>query len=76
MSVANKDLRRRIVEMITKAGEGHIPSAFSIVDIVATLYEKVLTEDDYFILSKGHGCAALYVILAKRGVLGEEYFNS
>lgn len=65
----NKDLRRRIVEMITKAGEGHIPSAFSIVDIIATLYEKVLKPDDYFILSKGHGCAALYVVLEQRGVL-------
>lgn len=66
---ANKDLRRRIVEMITRAGEGHIPSAFSIVDIIATLYEKVLKPDDYFILSKGHGCAALYVVLEQRGVL-------
>src|SRR3990167_8711925 len=76
MSVTNKDLRRRIVEMITKAGEGHIPSAFSIVDIVATLYEKVLTEDDYFILSKGHGCAALFVVLEKRGVLTGEEIDS
>jgi transketolase len=65
----NKAFRRRIVEMITKAGEGHIPSAFSIVDIIATLYEKVLKPDDYFILSKGHGCAALYVVLEQRGVL-------
>jgi transketolase len=65
----NKAFRRRIVEMITKAGEGHIPSAFSIVDIIATLYEKVLKPDDYFILSKGHGCAARYVVLEQRGVL-------
>ena len=72
MSVANKDLRRRIVQMITKAGEGHIPSAFSIVDIIANLYEKVLTPDDYFILSKGHGCAALYAVLEKRGVIRPE----
>lgn len=69
MSVINKDLRRRIVQMITRANEGHIPSAFSIVDIIATLYEKVLKPDDHFILSKGHGCAALYVVLEKRGVL-------
>jgi transketolase len=72
----NKDLRRRIVEMITKAGEGHIPSAFSIVDIIATLYEKVLKPDDYFILSKGHGCAALYVVLERRGVLRTEEIES
>lgn len=65
----NKQLRRRIVEMITKAGEGHIPSAFSIVDIIATLYEKVLTKDDLFILSKGHGCAALYVVLEREGII-------
>ncbi len=55
--------------MITKSGEGHIPSAFSIVDIIATLYEEVLKPDDYFILSKGHGCAALYVVLEKHGVI-------
>ena len=62
--------------MITKAGEGHIPSAFSIVDIVATLYEKVLTEDDYFILSKGHGCAAVFVVLEKQGVLRSEEIDA
>jgi transketolase len=65
----NNVLRRRIVEMITRAGEGHIPSAFSIVDIIATLYEKVLKPDDHFILSKGHGCAALYVVLEHLGVI-------
>lgn len=58
--------------MITKSGEGHIPSAFSIVDIIATLYDKVLTKDDHFILSKGHGCAALYVVLERSGLLRSE----
>lgn len=55
--------------MITKAGEGHIPSAFSIVDIVATLYRSVLKPEDRFVLSKGHGCAALYVVLEEQGIL-------
>ena len=41
----NNDLRARIVEMITSAGEGHIPSAFSIVDIIETLYAKFLKYD-------------------------------
>src|SRR5580704_2521548 len=72
----NSDLRARIVEMITDAGEGHIPSAFSIVDIIDMLYAKFLKYDpkdprseerDYFVLSKGHGCAALYVVLEKYG---------
>lgn len=72
------ELRIRIVDMITKAGEGHIPSSFSIVDIIDTLYSKFLKFDkndpkwpgrDYFVLSKGHGCAALFVVLEKHGLL-------
>ena len=64
----NNVLRRRIVEIITKAGEGHIPSAFSIVDIVAQVY-ALKGETDHFVLSKGHGCAALYAVLEAKGVL-------
>lgn len=81
MTVINKDLRRKIVEIVTRAKEGHIPSSFSIVDIVDHLYAKVLKYDakkpkwdgrDYFILSKGHGCAGLYVVLHKYGFLSAE----
>jgi transketolase len=74
----NNDLRVKIVKMIKSAGEGHIPSSFSIVDIIEHLYGNVLKYDvsnlgdenrDYFILSKGHGCAALYVVMEKYGLL-------
>lgn len=74
----NKEMRRMIVEMTVAAGEGHIPSAFSILDIVTFLYENVLKFDpakpddperDYFVLSKGHGCQALYVNLYKHGFI-------
>jgi len=57
--------------MVYKAGEGHIPSAFSIVDIVDTIY-AVKAPEDRFILSKGHGAAALFVVLAKRGIISEK----
>ena len=30
----NKKLRIKIIETIMRAGEGHIPSSFSIVDII------------------------------------------
>ena len=78
MKTQNKDLRKKIVEMVVKGRDGHIPSAFSIVDIIALLYREYLnfdpnnpqTEDrDYFILSKGHGCLALYVMLEEFGFL-------
>lgn len=76
--IINQDLRRRIVDLVTHGKGGHIPSAFSIVDIIATLYGQVLRFNpeqprdenrDYFILSKGHGCAALYAVLHRHGFL-------
>ena len=72
----NSDLRKAIVDLVIKGKGGHIPSAFSIVDIIDTAYGGLLRYDpknpdwdgrDYFILSKGHGCAALYVVLKKYG---------
>jgi transketolase len=81
MHKINCALRRKIVEMISQSGEGHIPSSFSIVDIICFLYTSVLyfkasnpqwSERDFFILSKGHGCAALYVVLEKYGFLQEQ----
>ncbi len=79
-TVLNKALRRRIVDMVYASHDGHIPSAFSIVDILALLYREYLRVDpenpgmedrDYFLLSKGHGCVALYTVLAERGFLTE-----
>ena len=77
----NRDLRLRIARMVRSSGEGHIPSSFSIVDLVDHIYGHVLKyrsaepkwpDRDYFVLSKGHGCAALYVVLAKHGFLTED----
>lgn len=57
----------KILKLAKKGGEGHVPSALSILDIVNTLYKKFITKKklDKFILSKGHGSLALYVILEK-----------
>lgn len=77
----NNDLRIKIMELVIRSGEGHIPSSFSIVDIIEYLYSSVLkfnpkdpgwSERDFFILSKGHGCGALYVVLHKYGFLSDE----
>ena len=57
------DLKKQIVTAACVAGEGHIASAFSILDILWVLYETILRHDpaspdsanrDRFILSKGH----------------------
>lgn len=70
------ETREEILEMIVSARGTHIASAFSIVDLVVYLYNHVLRinpkkpndpKRDKFVLSKGHGCAALYVVLANLG---------
>lgn len=80
-NVWNADLRLEIVDLVRRAGEGHIPSSFSIVDLISTAYQELLTlrkEDphwpdrDRFVLSKGHGAAALFVVLVREGLLDPE----
>jgi transketolase len=75
-----KELKKNIVLAVHKAGEGHIPSAFSVLDIIWVLYDSILKIDpkkpksknrDYFILSKGHASLALYAVLAKKGFFPE-----
>ena len=77
----NAEIRREIVDLVYTGKDGHIPSALSIVDMVSTLYRHYLKVDpanpdweerDYFILSKGHGCVALYTVLAEHGFLTKE----
>ena len=57
------------------SGEGHVPSAFSILEILAAIYldlpnrnSESLKEFD-FILSKGHASLALYAILEEINVI-------
>lgn len=70
-----KDIRKIIYIIAHHAGGGHIGSALSMTDIIATLYfGDILKYDiknpdwegrDRFILSKGHACYALYAVLSK-----------
>jgi transketolase len=69
-------IRIDIVTMIHKAGDGHPGPALSATDLITALYFHIMNvnpknpgwEDrDRFILSKGHGCPALYAALARKG---------
>lgn len=77
-----KQLRTKMLQMLCEAGSGHTGGALSSMDILAVLYYKVLRHDpknlkepgrDRFILSKGHVCPALYVILADCGYFDESH---
>lgn len=69
-------LRKVMIETLAAAKRGHLGSALSIIEIVRVLYDDVLRYDpknprwpgrDRFVLSKGHGCLALYALLADKG---------
>jgi len=69
-------LRRLCVRALAGGGRGHIGSTLSLIEILRVLYDDVLRFDardpawpgrDRCILSKGHGCIALYAILADKG---------
>jgi len=64
----NKDLRRRIIKEGFKRKHGHYGSSMSCVDAVKHLYDEVLTDDDIFIMSKGHEAPALHAVLETKGV--------
>jgi transketolase len=74
-------IRRDVVTMIHKAGDGHPSPALSCVDIITALYFNIMSinpsnpgwpERDRFILSKGHACPALYAALARKGFFPQE----
>jgi transketolase len=55
--------------------EKHDPSSYSTLDVLWVLYDRVLGEDDRFLLSKGHGPAAYYAVLAAKGFFPEEWLD-
>jgi transketolase len=75
-----RSVRRRIIRMNARAGQGHTGADLSETDILATLFFGVLRIDpanprdpdrDRFILSKGHGVGGFYCTLAEAGYLDE-----
>lgn len=74
-------IRMDVLEMVHRARASHVGSCFSIADLLAVLYGRVMTYDvsdirsearDRFILSKGHAAAAVYAALANVGVIERE----
>jgi transketolase len=76
------DTRLGVLDEMDVAGSGHLGPAFSVVEILVTLYYSYLSVRpdeprwpgrDRFILSKGHACSALYPILADLGFFEREH---
>lgn len=81
LDARGRDHRRLILRILEGSGRGHVGAALSVMEIVRVLYDDILRVDpkhpqwpdrDRFIFSKGHGCLALYVMLAEKGFFPAE----
>lgn len=67
--------RRRILDLSQKVTAMHIAPAFSCLEMVDAVYNGLMrraadgSTPDTFVMSKGHGCVAQYVLLESLGVL-------
>src|SRR5438067_749545 len=80
-----KRIRKHVITMTARANSSHVGSCLSIADILAMVYGEVLRFDpdrpdwadrDRLLLSKGHGCAALYAALAETGYFPKDWLDS
>lgn len=72
----SRQLRHLALDALEGGERGHIGSTMSLIEIMRVLFDDVMTYDasdpalpsrDRLILSKGHGCIALYALLADKG---------
>ncbi|MGY3585620.1 transketolase [Bradyrhizobium sp. USDA 4341] len=81
----SKAIRRRILEvLVARQVAGHVGPSFSIVEILVVLYDEFirvprsaaeLDDRDRFVLSKGHGCLALYAVLEQKGLVSRQQLD-
>lgn len=85
LDTRSKNLRRLVVQMVEGDRRGHIGPALSLIEILRVLYDCFLhvdpehpnwNERDRLILSKGHGCLALYAILADKNFFSKDDLQS
>jgi transketolase len=78
-------IRADALRMVHKAKASHIGTCFSMADLLAVLYGAVLRVDpaqpdwpdrDRVVVSKGHGAAALYAVLAECGFFPVQWLDT
>jgi len=80
-----KKIRAHALHMVHRANASHVGTCLSIADILAVLYSGILRvnpkqpdwpDRDRFILSKGHGAAVTYAVLAECGFFPKEWLDT
>jgi transketolase len=75
MDKISRKIRQDIIDISYRSGHGHIPTCFSIIELIRAVYETMRHDPkrpdweqrDIFILSKGHAALGLYCTLAYYG---------
>jgi transketolase len=84
-NVVVQKMKEMIISTVANSKEGHLPSSFSILDILWVLYDRVLNVTpstfhsetrDRFFLSKGHASVGLYAVLAEKGFFSKTEFKN
>jgi transketolase len=66
-------VKQRLLQMHFEAGVGHIGGNLSSIDTIMLIHHEYLqSEENKFILSKGHSAGALYVSLWSIGLLSDQ----
>ena len=82
-TTANTDVLDPLLTRLT-GDEKHAPSANSTLDVLWVLYDRILRispqtvdapDRDRFLLSKGHGPAAYYAVLAAKGFIPVDWLD-
>lgn len=67
-------LRKELIIKHMEAHMSHIGSDFSCLNVLITLYMKVMNKDDRFVLSKGHAALGLYAVLHRSGIISDKEY--
>ncbi len=85
LQILAQKIRIHATRMISAAKSSHLGSNFSMAEIMAVLYGRILNispdrpddpQRDRFVLSKGHAAAGYYAVLAECGFFPVEWLDS
>jgi transketolase len=79
-----RDIRRSILRASRTSGQGHIPTSFSVIEMLCAVYDTMKhdpakpkwPERDVFILSKGHAALGFFAVLASYGYFRVEELDT
>ena len=67
-------IRYNILKSCFNINEGHIGSAFSILEILYIIFKKYIKKN-YFVLSKGHAAIGVYAIMQHFKLLSKKDYK-